>query len=367
MEIEVKEDPGNGIKIKVKGSLDRMSATGLFQRGMELLQKNDRFAIDLSDVHKIDSAGLATLAELVRLSKEDGKEISIVEVNEDIESAFSTIRWDFMKGVESLHKGKGFLESLGEAFISLVNEVIEITRLMANSFYWGIFGLFRKRGPRVGVFFEQMVRMGSEALPIVALIAFLVGLTMGLQAAYQLRQFGANIYIANLVGISLTRELGPLMTAIVLAGRSGASITAEIGTMMVTEEVDALKVMGLNPVRYLVIPKLYALSITGPLLTVMADGVGILGGFIVAVTYLDIGPSAYFNQTVDALVINDILTGLLKSLVFAWLITFISCHKGFSVRGSAEAVGRSTTASVVLAIFMIIVADCFFSTLFYFL
>jgi len=190
---------------------------------------------------------------------------------------------------------------------------------------------------------------------------------MALMSAYQLKQFGANIFIANLVGVSMTRELGPLMTAIIVAGRSGSSIAAEISTMTVTEEVDALKTMGIRPLSYLVIPKVYAITIAQPLLTVLADFLGILGGFLVAIIYLDLSAVAFIQQLLQSMVLKDIWTGLVKSVVFAWMIVVVACYKGFIVKGGAEGVGRVTTSSVVTSIFLVIVADCFFSVLFYFL
>jgi phospholipid/cholesterol/gamma-HCH transport system permease protein len=200
----------------------------------------------------------------------------------------------------------------------------------------------------------------------VGLIVFLIGLVLALQSAYQLRRFGASIYMADLLAISLTREMGPLMTAIIVAGRSGASIAAEIATMQVSEEIDALRTMGLNPVRYVVVPKFQAITVTVPALTIYANVLGIFGGLVVAVLYLDIGATAFLGQVFDALVVKDVVTGLVKSLAFAWIIVLIAAHRGFAARGGAESVGLVTTASVVSSIFWVIVADAGFSLLFYF-
>ncbi len=210
-----------------------------------------------------------------------------------------------------------------------------------------------------------MVLIGYEAVPIISLISLAVGIIMALQAAYQLRRFGALIYVADLVGISITRELGPLMSAIVLAGRSGSAFAAEIGSMKVAEEVDALKAMGLNPVKFLVVPKILGIVVMLPGLILIADFMGIAGGFLVAVGSLDLNFERYFNQTVNALVLSDVLTGLIKGLVFALVIGFVGCHEGFRVDGGAEGVGLRTTRSVVTGIFLVILADCFFTVLFY--
>ncbi|HWU37821.1 MAG TPA: ABC transporter permease [Candidatus Acidoferrum sp.] len=226
---------------------------------------------------------------------------------------------------------------------------------------------FTAKGFRWPATFRQMVRIGVESLPIVFLIAGSVGVIVALQAAMQLRRVGATIYVADLVGVSLTRELGPLMTAIIIAGRSGSAIAAELGTMKVSEEVDALTAMGLDPVEFLALPRILAMGIMLPCLTTLADVVGILGGVVVAWVSLDIPPENYLNQTFHALLLKDIFSGLIKSWVFAAIIAGVGCYQGFRVEGGAEGVGRRTTASVVASIFLIIAADLLFTLVFYML
>jgi phospholipid/cholesterol/gamma-HCH transport system permease protein len=189
---------------------------------------------------------------------------------------------------------------------------------------------------------------------------------MALQSAAQLRQFGANIFVVDLIGISMTRELGPLMAAIVVAGRSGSAVAAEIGTMVITEEVDALKTMGLHPTRFIIVPKVIAITLTQPLVTMLANVAGIFGGFLVGVTYLEIGPSAFMNRLFASLYVKDLLTGLIKSILFAQLIVTIGALCGLRTKGGADAVGRSTTTSVVAGIFAVITADAVASLVFYF-
>jgi phospholipid/cholesterol/gamma-HCH transport system permease protein len=210
-----------------------------------------------------------------------------------------------------------------------------------------------------------MQRTGRDALPIVCLISFLMGLISAFQAAVQLQQFGAEIYVANLVGLSITRELGPLMTAIIAAGRSGAAFAAEIGTMKVSEEVDALAAMGLDRTRFLVTPKLLALLFMLPCLTIFADLVGILGGLFVAVVSLDLPSVVYFRQMRLYMGPWDVGQGLVKSVVFALLIAQIGCLRGFQAQTGAESVGRITTSAIVSSIFAIIVADAVFTLLFH--
>jgi phospholipid/cholesterol/gamma-HCH transport system permease protein len=211
-----------------------------------------------------------------------------------------------------------------------------------------------------------MVKVGYNSVPIVAVISLFVGIILALQAAYQLKKVGALIYVADLVGVSLTRELAPILTAIIVAGRSGSAFAAEIGSMKAAEEIDALVTMGINPVRFLVVPKLLALMIMLPALTLFGDFIGMIGGFMLAITELGVHPYNYFQQTVNALVMQDVITGLVKALSFSVVITIVGAYQGFRVEGGAEEVGRRTTASVVVSIFLVIVFDLFFTAMFYF-
>ncbi len=219
------------------------------------------------------------------------------------------------------------------------------------------------KGERILV---QAKRVGPGSFFIAALIAFFIGMIMTLQMAYQMVELSAEIYIPNIIAISLTRELAPVLTALIVAGRIGASITAEIGTMTVTEQVDALQAFAVNPIKYLVVPRFLALIVMLPLLTIFADLIGILGGFVICVNKLSISPALYVTMVVQALTAHDIITGLIKTIVFGAVIALVGCHQGLNVKSGAEGVGKATTASVVISFILIIVADCFFTTLFYF-
>jgi phospholipid/cholesterol/gamma-HCH transport system permease protein len=209
-----------------------------------------------------------------------------------------------------------------------------------------------------------MERAGADAVPILALLTFLVGLVTGFQAAIQLKQFGANIFVADLVALSITRELGPLMTAIILAGRSGAAFAAELGTMRVSEEVDALLTLGLDPYRFLVLPRVLALLVVAPLLTFLADVCGILGGLLVALLTLDLTAGSYLRETRSALGLWDVGSGLVKSVAFGMVIALIACQRGLAASGGAEGVGRVTTSAVVTSLFAIVLMDALFTVLF---
>ena len=205
---------------------------------------------------------------------------------------------------------------------------------------------------------------GFEALPITGLLSFLMGVVIAYQGADQLQRFGANIFIADLVGLSMLRELSPLLTAIIVAGRSGSAYAAQIGTMKVTEEIDALRTIGVGPTELLVLPKLLALIIALPLLTLYTDVTGVLGGMIMARSKLDVSFDVFLDRLGDAVSLSSFLTGIGKAPVFAVIISLVGCYQGFQVTGSADSVGRQTTVSVVQSIFLVILADALFSVVF---
>jgi phospholipid/cholesterol/gamma-HCH transport system permease protein len=212
-----------------------------------------------------------------------------------------------------------------------------------------------------------MVLTGVNAIPIVCLIALFIGLILAFQSAYELRKYGGTVYVVNLVAVAITRQLGPLMTAVIVAGRSASSFAAELGTMKVGEEIDALETMGLNRVKFLVVPKYLALILMMPCLTLVADLMGIVGGSLFTIYELDMPVNYYWTRALDALLLKDVLSGLVKSVVFGIIITAVGCHEGFSVKGGAEGVGLATTSSVVVSISAVIAADMFFSGLFYYI
>ena len=263
---------------------------------------------------------------------------------------------------------KLFQQTLGKSGQHLALFFVHIsrmTKLVGQALFWIFVAPFRGKKLRWGATFVQMVRIGVDSVPIVGIIAFSVGLIIAMQAAYQLKRFGAMIYVADLVSVSMCRELGPLITAIIIAGRSGSAIAAEIGTMKVSEELDALKTMALNPIGFLVAPRMLAMMIVVPCLTILADFVGIGGGFVLAVSSLKLSFIAYFNETVAALFAKDFITGLIKSFFFAIIIAQVGAYQGFNVQGGAEGVGKSTTTSVVVSIFLVIMADLLFTMLFF--
>jgi phospholipid/cholesterol/gamma-HCH transport system permease protein len=259
-----------------------------------------------------------------------------------------------------------FFERIGSLTIKTSQQIISVLALFVDTIYWLFVGPFRKKAAKRQSIFEQMLFMGVKSLLIVFFVALFTGIVIAMQTAPQLESLGAVIYVAGLVAVSITRELGPVLTGLVIAGRVGAAITAELGTMKVTEQVEALESMALNPVRFLVVPRFLALVIMLPCLTILADAVGILGGYLIGVFNLHINPGLYIDTTFRFLTTKDIITGVTKSFVFGAIIALIGCHYGLNTAGGAEGVGKSTTTSIVTSFILIIVADCILTAIFFF-
>jgi phospholipid/cholesterol/gamma-HCH transport system permease protein len=257
---------------------------------------------------------------------------------------------------------RDLLESLGKKAISFFSFLGGLASLTFHTLYWMAVPPFK--GGRV---LEQAKKAGYDSLPIVSLIALFIGFIFALQTAYFMQRIGSEMYIASMVALSVVRELGPVMTALVVAGRVGASITAELGSMQITEQIDALETLATNPIKYLVVPRFLALSIVLPVLALYADIIGIFGSYLICVYKLGISSSLYIRVTSEALLPKDLFTGLFKTIFFGMIIAIVSCYEGFNVEGGAEGVGRATRRCVVTSFIMIIIADCFFTALFYFI
>ncbi len=260
----------------------------------------------------------------------------------------------------------GILAFVGRNVLGLLRYASGLADLSSKAAYWVFVAPVKGRGLKWGSAIHQMVLVGYSAIPIISVISFFVGLVLAFQGGYQLTKLGAASFVPALVGISMTRELGPLMTAVVVSGRSGSAFAAEIGTMKVSEEIDALEVMGLSRIKFLVVPKYLAAIAMMPCLTIISDLAGILGGAAFGIYQLDQTFRLYLLATRDSLEMHDISTGLIKSMVFGAIITAVGCHEGFGVQGGAEGVGKATTSSVVVSIFLVIVADLLFTMTFYY-
>jgi phospholipid/cholesterol/gamma-HCH transport system permease protein len=255
----------------------------------------------------------------------------------------------------------------GQTFIRFLQHFTSIYYLFRETLHWIIVAPVKGKGLRIRAVSEQMYQVGVQSLFIVMLISFFLGVILAMQTAYQMQRFGATQYVGSLVSVAFVRELGPLMTALVITGRVGAAFTAELGTMNVSEEILALETMALNPVGFLIVPRFLAIIIMLPVLTVVANVTGIFGGYLIGVGSLNIASPMYIKRTLEALVLKDIFSGMFKTVVFAIIIVMIGCYRAFIVEGGAAGVGRSTMISVVHSMVAIIFADLILTAFFYFL
>lgn len=267
--------------------------------------------------------------------------------------------------VKSLRRAvsvRAWVAKLGRAFLQVASHVGGLM-LLLNATLKSLF----KTKLRWEATLDQMNKIGVLSLPLVFLTALFTGMVLALQSAYQLRLFAAEQFTSDLVALSTVRELGPVLTAMVVAGRVGASIAAELGTMKVTEQIDALQALAVDPVRYLVVPRFVAGFFMLFILTIYADCIGMLGGYVVAIFKLGISSHQYIKRSIDVMVPKDILTGLVKAFFFGGIITLVGCYFGFKAQGGAEGVGRATTIAVVAALILVIASDALFTAIFYFI
>ncbi len=316
--------------------------------------------VELSAVESFDSAGMAFLIEALEQARAQEVDLRFVGVRPAVSDFFSLVGIERLLVPEQQAKGGNFVEKVGDLALPMMERLgagkdllVEAAHSLMDPSSGG------KRAGR-GRFFLELEHAGIGAIGIVSLIGFLLGLILAMQAWVQLKVFGADKYVADMVAVSITREIGPLMTAILVAARSGSSIAAQLGTMVINEEVDALRQMGINPVRYLVVPKVGALALATPCLAVLFSTIAIFGGLLFGVFVVDLGWQVYIEATSEALQAGDILGSLIKSTVFGTLVATVGCSLGLNVKGGPVGVGKATTGAVVASIFMIIVFDAVF-------
>ena len=319
----------------------------------------------MSGLSHIDGGSMALLVQLRADLYRRGVASDFVGGADEVQELIRLYRGDVRVGKLVRPRRIGLLQQVGNATMNLVHEGKQVLSFFGQALVAAVGVVRRPSTANWADVLPTMERTGADAVPIVVLINFLIGVVMAFQGAVQLKQFGANIYVADLVALSICRELGPLMTAIILCGRSGAAFAAEIGSMKVSEEIDALRTMGFGPMRFLVLPRLIAMLLVVPLLTLLGDAVGILGGLVVGVVNLDLTVVAYLVETQRRLDLFDIFSGLFKSIAFAVVITLISCQQGLATTGGAAGVGRRTTSSVVSILFALILVDAGFTVLFF--
>jgi phospholipid/cholesterol/gamma-HCH transport system permease protein len=329
---------------------------------LESLQPQSSVTWDVSNVSEIDSAGIALYHLINRNFEQAGISSKLIGINEDHTKLYNLLyshliekitppasaSWIYTLGKETHQNFLGirrFLAFLGEAFILLIYTLLHPSQIRYRSIVAHIYAT------------------GASALPIIALSAFLIGVVVAYQSVVQLQKFGADIFIVDMIGISLTRELAPLITAIVVAGRSGSAFTAQIGAMKMTQEIDAMKTMGFDPFTFLVWPRVIALMIVMPLLIFFADIIGIFGGMVIAQAQSHLSFSEFLHRLQGALPIKHYIIGIVKGPFFAFLIAMVSTYRGFQVSLNTESIGLYTTKSVVNSIFLVIACDAIFSVL----
>jgi len=323
---------------------------------------------DLSGVERLDTAGAWLVLRTERSLTGLGNTVDVANLNPNFAPLLNHLRADtglaMPHPIPPHHTFIGFIARIGEVTVRVFRRgyaIVGFLGLVTEKVFELAAHPRRFRGPATVV---QMEQTGLDAMPIVGLLSFLIGVVFAYQGADQLRRFGAEIYTVNLLGVGILRELGVLLTAIIIAGRSGSAFTAQIGTMQVNEEIDALRTLGLDPVHVLVLPRVLGLMVTLPLLAVYADFMGLLGGCLMSWAALGISIPQFLQQLRVAIGEWTFWVGIIKAPFFAVLISLVGCFEGFNVARSAESVGRLTTLSVVESIFLVIVTDAIFSILF---
>ena len=358
------------LTLNIEGSLDSKTTGKIWREAMLILQQGDakmRVILDASRMEYCDGSGIGFLLELFRRLQSAGRELKIQGLKTEFQrlldvfdpSEFADIR-------KENSTGANFIDEMGRAIVNIWQDTRALIAFVGELCVALVLALFHPRQVRWKDALVVAETAGVNALPIIALISFLIGLIMAFQSAIPMRQFGAEIFVADLIALSMLRELGPLMTAIILAGRTGSAFAAELGTMKVNEELDALMTMGLDPVRFLVVTRVIATVLMTPLLTIFANLLGLMGGAVVLLS-LGFPLITFINQVVAAATFVDLLGGLVKAFVFGILVAGIGCLRGLQTKTGARAVGESTTRAVVTGITFIIITDGIFSIAYFYL
>ncbi len=327
--------------------------------------ESEEIGFDMSGVTSMDTSGAWFLYRMVFTLRQAGRSVSVHHLHAEKLALYEYVSHHSTRPGQVPQAAKSrMLEEIGRSGIAQFRQAMGLLAFIGETIVSAFSLLRRPNRIRWTVVLQELGAAGHKALPIVGLMAFLLGVVIAYQGGAQLRIYGGNIYIVDLVGLSMVRELGPLITAIIVAGRTGSAYTAQIGTMKVTEEIDALRSLAISPLEMLVLPKLLALVIALPLLTVYADIMGVFGGMVMASSMLGIGMTTFLERLGEAISLKSYLIGVGKAPAFAAVIAVVGCFQGFQVAGSAESVGHRTTLSVVQAIFYVIVIDAGFSVVF---
>lgn len=319
---------------------------------------------DCSAVSSLDTVGAWLLHRTMQTLQQRGKNIRLDGLRPEFDALLQLVASRSAHAEPAPSQKTGLLEHIGRRVWRNLEALPDMLAFVGESAVALLRSLAQPRRIRWRAILYNLQSAGFEAMPIVGLLTFLMGVVISYQGSDQLQRFGADIFIVDLVGLSMVRELAPLLTAIIIAGRSGSAYAAQIGTMKITEEIDALRTIGIGAQELLVLPKMLALIIALPLLTVFADMAGIFGGMVMAYSRLDISFIVFLNRLDDAVSLSSFLVGIAKAPVFAAIIALTGCFQGFRVGGSADSVGQQTTVSVVQSIFLVILADALFSIVF---
>jgi phospholipid/cholesterol/gamma-HCH transport system permease protein len=364
-----KTGEGDGLRLELSGRLVTATLVPLVAE-FDRLQPRGRATLDLSRLEALDTAGAWLIQRTEARFAAAGAELEITGAKPALAKLMARVGKvgkPYALPSREHHGPFYFIEGVGEGAIAAVRQAGDMIAFFGAIVTAMVRVTVRPSRIRFTSLVSHIEQVGMNALPIVGLLTVLIGVVLAYQGVDQLRAYGGEIFTVNLVGISVLREMGILLTAIMVAGRSGSAFTAQIGTMQVNEEVDAMRTLALDPVEALVLPRIFALIIAMPLLTVFADFMGLLGGGAMTCLLVDLSPAQFLRQLNNAVTVQTFFVGLIKAPVFAFVIGMVGCFEGLRVKGSAESVGRLTTQSVVEAIFLVIVFDAVFSILFSYL
>ena len=355
------ERNGRQAIVHVRGDVVVGTARKLHATLRALQRRRDvrEVVVDFSDAGRLDSAGVAVI-QLAKKGLGRRRTFQLTGLDERKQAAFE-LAPPATKPRKAADEAT-FLERVGDKILETGASLRELGRLLLETLHQASKVVMRRAKLPSGSVGGHIITMGADAVFIVGLLSFLLGMTIAFQGIVQLNKFGAGVFVGDMVGMSMVREFGPMMTAIVLTGRTGAAIAAELGTMKVGAEIDALTAMGVSPVRFLVVPRLAALTFIGPALTLMSMFIGMAGGMLVSAMTLDMSPGTFWDRVVGRVGLNDFAQGIGKSFVFAWIIGLAGAHLGMRASGDASSVGNATTRAVVVSIFCIIVFDAVFAT-----
>jgi len=352
--------------IRLQGDLTIPSAGVLYEQLRALAARGDlrEVVVDFAGAGRVDSSGAAVVSLAGRELEQRGVRLEIASLDDSHRAVFAQVaRAPAAPPLAPEVVSPGLLERIGERVLGALAGARAFLGLVFETFRQAAAVATRRARLPAGAVVRQVAGMGADAVPIIALLSFMLGTTIAFQSILQLQRFGAGVFVADAIGLSMVRELSPLITAMILTGRTGAAIAAELGTMRVRSEIDALSAMGISPVRFLVVPRLIAITIAGPALALVSMAVAIAGGMVIAGAVLDMAPGSFWDRVTLRVTMGDFLHGVSKSFVFAWIVGFSGAHLGMRAEGDASSVGAAATRTVVAGISLIILVDAVWATI----